>query len=86
MLCDWRIGDEGSNEVDVRDLAVVTAYVRSQLRMLDELSDERVSRGEVKWSDPREVRKVVEAESPRMRKAVGEGEGKLEDVQEAAAG
>ncbi|KAF2481349.1 ubiquinol-cytochrome C chaperone-domain-containing protein [Neohortaea acidophila] len=65
----WRNVFKGEVEADVRDVALVTAYLRAQLKMLDELGDERIASGEVRFGDPNAVRKVVEQESVGMKRA-----------------
>lgn len=63
----WRNVFKASVEADIADLALVTAYVRSQLKMLDGLSDESVTSGDVQFGDPRRLKGLVEQESPRMK-------------------
>ena len=76
----WRNVFKAGLETDVGDLALVTAYMRGQLQMLDALSDEKVASGDVQFGDPSGVRKVVEQESPRMKQIIGQEE--LKELQQ----
>lgn len=68
----WRNVFKASNEARVEDLALVTAYMRSQMQMLDGISDERLSTGDVKFSNPGSSKQLLDKESPWMKKAIGE--------------
>ena len=68
----WRNVFKGGVGVRVEDVAVVTAYMRRELQMLDSVSDERIAGGEVRFGDPGGVRGLVEKESPRVRERVSE--------------
>ena len=70
----WRNVFKGGEEVDVEGVAVVTAYVRSRMAMLGEMSDERLAGGEVRFGEPVKLRGLVEGESPWMKRKVTEVE------------
>lgn len=70
----WRNIFKASDDADISDLALVTAYLRGQLKMLDDLSDERIASGDVQFGDPASVRQLVEQASQSMRQRIGEDE------------
>nr|POF05938.1 cbp3-like protein [Quercus suber] len=77
----WRNLFKASEEVDVEDVAIVTAYVRAEMLRLEGLSDEVVSAGQITFGSPAEVKRLLGAkESAWMRKAVTD-----EDVKAAKA-
>ena len=65
----WRNVFKGDEGVDLEDLALVTAFLRGQLRMLDGLSDVEVGEGMVRFQDPGTFRAVVGRESGLMKAA-----------------
>ena len=80
----WRNVFKADLGTDVEDLAMVTAFLRRELVMLDALSDHSIGSGEVKFGDPREVRKLVERENPDVKETIRDQQkdSKVEDVQE----
>ena len=64
----WRNVFKANVETDIGDLALVTAYLRAQLQNLDALSDDKLAAGEVKFSDPRKMKSLLDKESPWMQK------------------
>ncbi|KAK3058943.1 hypothetical protein LTR09_000509 [Extremus antarcticus] len=64
----WRNLYKGNLETDVKDLALVTAWMRRELKGLDELSDEALSKAKVQFGDPGEVEvgRVLERKSGWM--------------------
>jgi cytochrome b pre-mRNA-processing protein 3 len=65
----WRNVFKGDQDVDLEDLAVVTAFLRGQLKMLDGVSDVDVGEGRVQFQDPEEFRVLVGRESAWMKTA-----------------
>ena len=64
----WRNVFKGDKDVDVADLALVTAYVMKQLQTLGALDDTTMVEGRVKFSDPKEVQREISLrQSPWMR-------------------
>ena len=64
----WRNVFKADVETDVGDVALVTAYMRAQLQMLDRLSDEEIAETEkVRFGDPRVLNGIVERVSKGMR-------------------
>lgn len=66
----WRNVFKADVNCDIEGLALVTAYMRQQLKMLDELSDTAITEGKVKFGDPGQLKGVVGKESAWMRKNV----------------
>lgn len=63
----WRNMFKADLNADVADVAKVTAYIRSQLKALEKLSDEEITQGLVKFQSPRECLKgLLETLSPMM--------------------
>lgn len=79
----WRNLFKARKDVEIADLALVTAYLRSQLQMLEKLSDQRLGSGEVKFGSLNDVKKIVDKESPRMLEGFGDKE--LEGVRRSGA-
>lgn len=80
----WRNMFKASEEVDIADVALVTAYVRAEMLRLEGLSDEVVSSGQVEFGNPAEVKRLLDGkDSPWMRKAVTEDELKAARTVEA---
>lgn len=79
----WRNVFKADVEVDIGDLALVTAYVRREMIMLDGLSDQQIGGGEVEFGDPAQLRRLVEKDSTWMGR---EFEVEGEDVKEVAEG
>ena len=76
----WRNVFKAREDVEIRDLAMVTAYMRSQLKMLDELSDQTLGEGKVEFDDPELVKGLVGQESAWMSKVFApEEEGEAEN-------
>ena len=65
----WRNVFKGDAGVDLEDLALVTAYLRAQVKMLERLSDGEVGEGRVQFEDPGMFRSVVGRESGWLRAA-----------------
>ena len=64
----WRNVFKGDENADIEDIAVVTALLRGQLRMLDRLSDADIGAGRVEFQDPAKYKMLVSRESPMMKK------------------
>ena len=66
----WRNLFKGSEGADVADVALVTAYMRRQLKMLDGMTDAEVATGkEVVFEDPKGSKARVEVQSRWMMQA-----------------
>ncbi|EMC98844.1 hypothetical protein BAUCODRAFT_31111 [Baudoinia panamericana UAMH 10762] len=77
----WRNLFKASDDVDVRDVALVTAYVRRELARLGELDDEVLSEGRVKFGSPESVRSLLDKQSTWMHKSFTAEDAKgLEDA------
>ena len=74
---------KAGEEVDVRDIAYVTAYIRSQLQRLDGMRDESFASGEVNFQSPEVVKAAVGKESAWLRKSFTEED--LKSIKEAPA-
>ncbi|KAK5005450.1 hypothetical protein LTR28_007710 [Elasticomyces elasticus] len=70
----WRNVFKADREVDVRKIAVVVAYMRRMLSMLDGLDDAVVAGGEVVFADPGAGWKDVGAPSAMMKKPFAQEE------------
>ncbi|KAI6793534.1 hypothetical protein KC363_g1908 [Hortaea werneckii] len=79
----WRNMFKAGEEVDVRDIAYVTAYIRSQLQRLDGMRDESFASGEVNFQSPDVVKAVVGKESAWLRKSFTEED--LKSLKEPSA-
>ena len=66
----WRNVFKADERVDIADLALVTAYLRAQLKMLDGIGDEQVSSGDVAFGDPNALRKLLDKESSGTRESL----------------
>ena len=66
----WRNVFKAYEGVDLADLALVSAFLREQLKMLDALSDQDIGEGRVQFGDPGALRGVVGTESEWMRKEI----------------
>jgi cytochrome b pre-mRNA-processing protein 3 len=64
----WRNVFKGDENADIEDMALVTAFLRGQLKMLDGLSDVEIGEGRVKFQDPAKFRVLVNRESAMMKK------------------
>jgi cytochrome b pre-mRNA-processing protein 3 len=62
----WRNVGKGDENVDLRRLTEVVAFVRSGCKALEGLSDEVVAKGDVIFGDPGSERDVVRVRSPLM--------------------
>ncbi|KAK4502941.1 hypothetical protein PRZ48_006368 [Zasmidium cellare] len=63
----WRNLFKGNENVDISDVATVTAYVMRELQRLGAMDDTRITEGQVKFSDPKTVAPSLAKESPSMR-------------------
>ena len=79
----WRNVFKASEGTDVADLALVTAYMRQQLKMLDGLSDQEIAEGRVKFGDPGQLKGLVGRESKWMSKPLTQEE--MKKVEEKVA-
>ena len=55
----WRNVFKASEKIELKQLALVTAYVRRELKMLDKLSDEELARGDVDFGSPAALERVI---------------------------
>ncbi|KAK4541301.1 hypothetical protein LTR36_008059 [Oleoguttula mirabilis] len=65
----WRNLFKSSEEADIADVALVTAYMRRQLLRLDEMGDDVFASGEVDFEGPAAVKALAEKQSPWMHKS-----------------
>ena len=65
----WRNMFKGKDDVDLADVALVTAYMRRQLKMLDEMDDGQIASGEVAFQSAAEMKSVLGRESAWMHKS-----------------
>jgi len=64
----WRNMFKADLNADLGDVARVTAYIRSQLKALEGLSDEEITQGLVKFQPPKEcVKGMLDTVSPMMK-------------------
>ena len=63
----WRNVFKGDENAVIEDMALVTAFLRAQLRMLDGASDVEIGEGKVHFQDPAKCRVLVNRESAMMR-------------------
>ena len=75
----WRSIFKAKEDVNIEDVAIVAAYIRRELQRLGDMSDQQISTGEVAFSSPGSVRRLLEKESPWMRKTLTAEEEKNED-------
>lgn len=64
----WRNVFKGDENADIEDLALVTAFLRGQLKMLDGLSDEDIGEGRVQFQEPAKFKALVARQAPMMKK------------------
>lgn len=64
----WRNVFKGREDVDIRDLARVTGYVRRELGKLGRVGDDVVYEGRVKFGDPRDQELGFEGKEARLMK------------------
>jgi len=62
----WRNMFKGKEDADLADVALVTAYMRQQLKMLDRMDDEEIASGIVAFGSAEKVKELLERESPSM--------------------
>jgi len=72
----WRNMFKANEEVDIADVALVTAYMRRQLQRLDEMPDEAFASGEVAFESPEMVKGIAGKESAWMHKSFTEEDKK----------
>ena len=65
----WRNVFKGDEGADVEDVALVTAFLRAQLKYLDGLTDADIGEGRVEFQDPTKFKAMVAQPAPMMRKA-----------------
>lgn len=70
----WRSIFKSDPNVDVGDVALVTAYVMRELQNLGELDDATVTLGKVKFGSPSSLQSVLAKESSWMRQPIRESE------------
>ena len=68
----------------MEDVALVSAFLRSQLKYLDGLSDSDIGNGNVAFQDPGKFKAMVAQQSPGMKKPfsneeVGAVKARVED-------
>lgn len=61
----WRAIFKGREDVDVGDVALVTAYLREKVQRLDDTADEDVARGRVRFGGLAAVRSALQARGGR---------------------
>ena len=78
----WRNLFKGKEGVDVGEIALVTAYLRAQIKALEQLPDETIGSGRVSFVDPASLRRSMDkmleeaqADGPEPTKAVGQQRG-----------
>jgi cytochrome b pre-mRNA-processing protein 3 len=70
----WRNVFKGDEETDIQDLALVTAYLRGQLKILDQLSDADIGEGRVEFQGLNKFKAMVAQPAPMMRKEFSNAE------------
>ena len=64
----WRNVWKGSEDVDIKGLTKVVAFMRKSLMDLETTEELEVQMGNWKWSDPEEMKALVGKRSPLMDK------------------
>lgn len=77
----WRNIFKSDPEVDVSDVALVTAYVMRELQSLSKLPDHEVTQGKVKFGDAKTLTSALAIESRLMKQPVTKAE--IEEMQAA---
>lgn len=80
----WRNVFKADVEVDLQDVALVTAYIRRMMQMLDTLEDGQVAAGEVRFerNAQSELKAALGRQSPLMQKPFSQEEVQAVGVKE----
>ncbi|EME45610.1 hypothetical protein DOTSEDRAFT_71343 [Dothistroma septosporum NZE10] len=63
----WRNVFKANENVDVADLATVTAYTMRELQRLGNMTDAEISEGKVNFGEPRSITEILSKQSPAFR-------------------
>lgn len=80
----WRNVFKSSEQADIADVALVTAYMRRQLSRLDKMTDDVIAAGQMDFEGPEAVKAIAGKESSWMHKSFSSEDAKeLEQAQSA---